>query len=252
MTLNFSGDNSSMVQKIRPPKPLTEEVHGILLEMICNGTLKEGERITQDGLAEMLGVSRQPITQSIAQLKSQGFISDYDKKGVMVSYIDATSLIQMYHVRAALDSLACREISRKFVDQSYGDADKQEGINLLTEGRLAYQQQDISRSVECDMNFHQFLYHKSGNPVILESTKILWFHMRRLMRAILTNNVRPPERVWDEHEAIWHAAYTGSIALAEELAKKHAEEAAEKLARIFLEQNKGETSSISDDEIRYW
>jgi len=43
MTLNFSGDNSSMVQKIRPPKPLTEEVHGILLEMICNGTLKEGE-----------------------------------------------------------------------------------------------------------------------------------------------------------------------------------------------------------------
>src|SRR5690606_15134254 len=81
---------------------------------------------------------------------------------------------------------------------------------------------------------------------------ILWFHMRRLMRAILTNNVRPPERVWDEHEAIWHAAYTGSVALAEELAKKHAEEAAEKLARIFLEQNKGDASSIPGDEIRYW
>ena len=53
------------------------------------------------------------------------------------------------------------------------------------------------------------------------------------MGAILAGDVRSHQMVWDEHEAILQAVLEGRPALADKLAREHAEGAAEHLARAL-------------------
>ena len=44
---------------------LIDQVHDRLLAAVVDGTLAPGRRLTQDKIAEMLGVSRQPVSHAI-------------------------------------------------------------------------------------------------------------------------------------------------------------------------------------------
>ncbi len=100
--------------KIDAPAQLIEQVYDAILDAICDGTLAPNARITQEGLAETLGVSRQPILQAFHLLKRQGFIEESGRKGVMVTPIDPQKLVQLYQVRSALDGLAARETALRW------------------------------------------------------------------------------------------------------------------------------------------
>ncbi|MFL9925874.1 GntR family transcriptional regulator [Herbaspirillum lusitanum] len=218
--------------KLSAPTQLLDTVYEAILDAICNGTLAPEVRITQEGLAETLGVSRQPILQAIHLLKRQGFIADAGRKGVMVTPLDPKKLIDLYQIRAALDALAARQAANRF--QHTPDAiEAAAGHALIATGRQAILGQSMDDLILADMNFHQFIYSASGNGMITETTTLHWQHIRRAMGAILSNNIRPRERVWDEHEAILDAILLGNAGLAETLARSHAETAAERLAAVL-------------------
>ena len=48
---------------------LYEQVYASILEAICGGLLRPGDRINQDELAARLNVSRQPVTQALTVLR---------------------------------------------------------------------------------------------------------------------------------------------------------------------------------------
>lgn len=219
--------------KIDAPAQLIEQVYNAILDAICDGTLAPNARITQEGLAETLGVSRQPILQAFHLLKRQGFIEESGRKGVIVTPIDPHKLVQLYQVRSALDGLAAREATRKWKKNPDTQA-VQQGLDLLTRGRRAGESGVMAELIKADMDFHQFIYHASGNPMIAETTALHWQHIRRAMGAILRNDVHTRTTVWDEHEAILDAIINGKASVADSLARQHAESAAEHLATILM------------------
>jgi DNA-binding GntR family transcriptional regulator len=220
------------MQRLESPAQLIEQVYDTILDAICDGTLPPNERVTQEGLAERLGVSRQPILQAFQILKRQGFIVDAGRKGVAVTPLDPVKLVQLYQVRAALDALAAR-LATGAVQRLGGEACRAEGGRLILAGRQAAQRQDVSLQVQADMDFHRFIYRLSGNPVIEDTTAIHWQHIRRTMSAILRSDVRTLTGVWDEHQAILDAVLSGDGDAAARLAQQHAESAAEHLARLL-------------------
>lgn len=220
--------------KIDTPAQLIEQVYDAILDAICSGTLAPNEKITQEGLAEQLGVSRQPILQAFQLLKRQGFIEDAGRKGVMVTALDPHKLMQLYQVRAVLDGLAARETAERWKrNDEERTAGEREGRALVAAGRNASDMGDLSARIVADMNFHQFLYRSCGNPMVGETTALHWHHIRRAMGAILSSDVRSHLAVWDEHEAILQAVIDGRAAAADKLARQHAESAAEHLARVL-------------------
>lgn len=220
--------------KIDAPAQLIEQVYHAILDAICTGTLAPNEKITQEGLAEQLGVSRQPILQAFQLLKRQGFIEDAGRKGVMVTALDPRKLMQLYQVRSVLDGLAARESAERFKHDAQARAEGQaEGLALLAAGRACSDMQDLAARIVADMNFHQFIYRCCGNPMVGETTALHWHHIRRAMGAILSSDVRSHVAVWDEHEAILQAMLDGKPALADKLARQHAESAAGHLARVL-------------------
>ena len=219
--------------KIDAPAQLIEQVYEAILDAICDGTLAPNARITQEGLAETLGVSRQPILQAFHLLKRQGFIEESGRKGVIVTPIDPQKLVQLYQVRSALDGLAAREAALKWKKHPDEQA-IQQGLDLLTHGRRAGKSGVVAELIKADMHFHQFIYQASGNPMIAETTALHWQHIRRAMGAILRNDAHTRTTVWDEHEAILDAIINGKAGIADNLARQHAERAAGHLATMLM------------------
>src|SRR5512145_405188 len=94
-------------------QPLSDRVYRAILDAICDGELAPGQRITQDELAERLNVSRQPVLQALRLLKTQGFVRDSRRRGVVVSSLDPAFIAHLCEVRSALDGIACRAAARR-------------------------------------------------------------------------------------------------------------------------------------------
>jgi DNA-binding GntR family transcriptional regulator len=214
------------VRHLTLERSLTDRAYEAILGAICDGELPAGARISQDALAQRLNVSRQPIVQALALLKVQGFVRDSGRRGAVIAPLDADAISHLYELRSALDGAACRGAARR------GSADARAwGPALIAEGRNAVAAGSVKRMIEADMRFHRFLYELSGNPMIAETAALHWHHVRRLMGGYL-QHYRVRESVWDEHEAILAAVMRGDGALAEKLARRHAEGAAANFAAL--------------------
>ncbi len=205
--------------------PLADRVYRAILDAICEGELAPGQRITQDELAARLDVSRQPVLQALRLLKTQGFVRDSQRRGVVVSSLDPTFISHLYEVRSALDGMACRAAALR------GQADARLwGPKLIAEGRAAVRSGSVRDMIAADMRFHLFLHELSGNPLIAETAALHWRHIRRVMGGYL-RRYRARQSIWDEHAAILDAVMRGDADAAERAARDHAEAAVANLIR---------------------
>ena len=201
-------------------QPLSDRVYRAILDAICNGELAPGQRITQDELAERLNVSRQPVLQALRLLKTQGFVRDSRRRGVVVSSLDPTFIAHLCEVRSALDGIACRAAARR----AQADA-KLWGPKLIAEGRATVRSGSVPDMIAADMRFHLFLHELSGNPLIAETAALHWQHIRRVMGGSLRRRYLEWQGIWDEHAAILDAVMRGDADAAERAARQHAEAA---------------------------
>lgn len=209
------------ISPIRLVPDLTDQVYQRLLNAICNGDLAPGTRLTQEDLAAALDVSRQPVLQALRMLKKDGFVVDAGRRGLMVLPLGVQTISHLYEVRSALDGLAARQAAllKATID-----------LGIIAEGRRAVMGTRIGTMIDADMRFHNVIYNASGNPLIAESARHHWQHIRRAMGVVLQQaGVR--ETVWDEHEAILKAINRGDAQRAERLARKHGEEAGHHLVQ---------------------
>lgn len=202
-------------------KALPELVHERIVEGICNGTLAPGERLTQDGLARQLDVSRLPVGQALKRLEAEGFVQPAGRRGVQVAPLEERFVRELYEFRAGIDQVSAGLAARRGVPdlRPRGDA-------LLERGRRASRSDDIPELIAADMAFHQLIYEAAGNGMILETMASHWNHTRRVMQTILSDD-RHQEQVWDDHAAILDAVCAGDAAAAEHAARDHAERAAD-------------------------
>ena len=117
--------------KILESQPkLVEQVHKAILSEIAEGKLKAGSRIIQEQIAQELGVSRQPVQQSLVLLKNQGVLIDAPGRGLQVAPLNLELIRQMYEVRAVLEGLVFRKAAENFSETAKKRAEK-----LLAAGR---------------------------------------------------------------------------------------------------------------------
>ncbi len=204
---------------------LIEQAYRALLEAIADGRLKAGERLAQESLAELLQVSRQPISHALALLKQDGFVVEQGKRGVVVAPLEPAYVKALYEVRAALDGTAAR-LAAEQVKAGHPEAKARiVAINEIVQaGRRAVAQGDRAAMIQADLSFHQGVNALSGNQVILETAERQWAHVRRAMGAVLENR-EVYLVVWQEHGAILDAIAAGDPLAAERAARLHAERA---------------------------
>jgi DNA-binding GntR family transcriptional regulator len=209
---------------LTPAPNLTEQVYERILEAIADHTLAPGQRITQNELAERLGVSRQPVSHALLLLHRQGLLAESGRRGFEVTQLDPERIRQLYEVRGAIDALAARMAARR----AKTDAARRAHLEAaLLAGRTIDKTTPLARLVALDVDFHEAIYRLAGNPVIEEMIAPQWPHMRRSMATVMSE-LDYRQTVWGEHEEIATQILSGNARAAAAAAETHAQNAGQR------------------------
>ncbi|MGE5337490.1 MAG: GntR family transcriptional regulator [Gemmatimonadota bacterium] len=203
------------MRTLKPQRTLVEQAYGAILDSICDGTLKPNERLTQDELAARLHVSRQPVLSALGLLRQQGFVIDHGRRGVAVAPVDPARFEAIYQIRSALEPLAARLATERMTPALI-----ERGRSIVARGRKVAAADDAKAALQADVDFHNFIYEASGNPLIVEVMHLHWQHLRRAMGEVL-RRPRMTQQVWREHAAVMEAMAAGEAGKAARLLQEH-------------------------------
>lgn len=82
-------------------------------EMILCGDMPPGERVTEAGLAERLGVSRTPVRNVIPKLATEGFLTPVGRRGYVVADFSDRDIFNALDLRALLEGWAARTLAER-------------------------------------------------------------------------------------------------------------------------------------------
>jgi len=208
------------MEALAQKKTLVEQAYDALLEAICSGDIPPGERLNQDDLAERLKVSRQPVNSAIAMLKTQRFVEDTGKRGVVVAPIDQALFDSIYQFRTVVEPLAAQLATARMTTEAISI-----GREIIGRGKSNVQSGDNSAALRADMDFHNLIYTLCGNSIISDAMKLNWRHLQRAMSKVLSIP-GATLRVWKEHDQIFTAMVRSEPDLAARLMREHMEHAA--------------------------
>ncbi|HVC35809.1 MAG TPA: GntR family transcriptional regulator [Chloroflexota bacterium] len=199
-------------------RPTTAErmVHTILQQRILDGVLRPGERIDLDAIASELAVSRTPVRTALRQLESEGLVTIYPHRAVMVSELSADDLEQIYAVRIHLETLAATMAVPSLTEEDISEIHRihQEIIQGIDEANLA-------SFAEKDRAFHLALYRAANNKFLSRLIDDLRKASLRFL-TVYASVERLPNAV-AEHEQIIAAAEARDAEHVVELIQKNLE-----------------------------
>jgi DNA-binding GntR family transcriptional regulator len=211
-------------------RTLREVVADELTSMIMQGTLKPGERLFEDRLAEQLGVSRNPVREAIRALEGTGLVEVVPRRGAYVSDFDPDQTRQLLELRCVIEAYAAEQAA---VKRSPDDVTRLR--QCLEEGRKASAENDLVSAATWHRDFHVAIEQAAGN-VFLDATVGPLRHQTELVFSMLqdTRGVLS----WDEHERICEAIEAGDTERARERTVAHMES----VARDLRERSAGRTA----------
>jgi len=81
--------------------------------MILSGALAPGQRVTEAGLADLLGVSRTPIRNALPTLAAEGLVRNVGRRGYAVREFNEHESWEALELRALLEGQAARMVAQK-------------------------------------------------------------------------------------------------------------------------------------------
>ncbi|MBX3194464.1 MAG: GntR family transcriptional regulator [Microbacteriaceae bacterium] len=98
----------------RVAAPVREQVIAELRQAILDFRLGPGQRLVERELIEQLGVSRTTVREALRELTSEGLVSILPQRGAIVATPTLEDAMDLYEVRAALESL----VVQRFVERA--------------------------------------------------------------------------------------------------------------------------------------
>ncbi|CAN5599661.1 hypothetical protein BH10ACT8_BH10ACT8_08890 [soil metagenome] len=88
-----------------------------ITDRILEGRIRPGERITEVGLAEQMGVSRSPVREALQALSRGGLLIVEPRRGAFVAELDRTNAADLYTCRLLLEP-HCTRLAVESMDEN--------------------------------------------------------------------------------------------------------------------------------------
>jgi len=208
-------------------RSLREHVHERLRRAIVAGNFRDGERLNERHLAEMLGVSTTPVKDAIRKLESEGLVRTEARRGVFVEF-SARQALEMALGRAAIESVMAHVAANRMTD-----ADAAELGRLIAVMEHATTHCDLEELVANNEDYHRAIHRISGCSYLerrLDGQR-MYDHAQRIAL-----HSEPAERGqgFEEHRAIYEALLAREPALAELTMRRHIVRSAKAHVRLVF------------------
>lgn len=142
--------------------PVRKKVYEHLKTSILSGLLSPEERLTEEHLAEMLGVSRTPVREALYKLESEGLIQQLETRGFIVSGDSKEEVEELFEIRAVLEGYALRITSARITEESL-----QQLSESIKKAEVALKAHQINDVFQWNTRFHDTLHERVSDKVRL-------------------------------------------------------------------------------------
>jgi DNA-binding GntR family transcriptional regulator len=197
---------------------LRDQVLAELRRRIVDGDYAQGERLTENRLAEDFGVSRNPVREALRVVETEGFVQILPRRGAVVATLDETTVRDLFSVRERLVTLAAGLAAERATPDDIARLRA-----LLEDASAATEAKDFDRVAELNSALHLAVIEISGNRWLASLSSAMYHHVHWVFRVGAAQ--RAPHS-WEEHIRVVDAIAAGDRAAAAKAAREHVEAAA--------------------------
>ena len=147
--------------------PAREQVAAILRKDIWSGRLQEGQLITLEEIADLVGVSSMPVREDFQLLQSEGFLKLRHNKAAVVLGINKQLIKDHYELRAILESEAIGIVAEK-----HRNIDEIDGI--FQEAKKSLKDRKYEEYKAYNQSWHMAIWRAAGNASMTRVLSNLW------------------------------------------------------------------------------
>jgi DNA-binding GntR family transcriptional regulator len=205
------------LKKVAPLKRsvLSVQVSEVIIKGLLEGRLRPGDRLVENDLVDLLGVSRSPVREALTELAQSGVIIREPGRGGRIREWTSKDLEDLYGVRGELEGYAIRRAATRF-----SPADNAKAEKIIGSMHKAAARDDYLGMIELDMQFHELLWQAADNALLQQVLESL----SQQFRLFLTLNWKfhgGLSDVADNHRKLLDALASGDPEIAEKAMVGH-------------------------------
>lgn len=178
-----------------------EEAYGRIRDWIIDGTLRPGETLRDQEIAQLLGVSRTPVREALRRLEDEGFVETALNRWTRVAPLDLRKAMELYGVLEALEVFALE--NAQLTPQDLANmAAANDAMQRSIERRKA------ASALQADETFHGVWMARAQNSELWVLVAQLKTKLRRVELAYWDRAAQTEQSI-REHTAILKALKKG-------------------------------------------
>ncbi len=129
--------------------------------MIMSGELREGDKIRENELCEMMGISKTPLREALRVLSAEGLIRLIPNRGSFVTTPTFEEIKEMFDVMSVLEGVCARTAVEKMSAQDFSKLEK-----LHQKLEKNFKLKDPKKYIDQNNLYHSFVQELAGNKTL--------------------------------------------------------------------------------------
>lgn len=137
---------------------LGERLRNGIADLILAGSLKPGDRLDEQELAERFGVSRTPVREALHQLAAAGLVEMRPRRPTLVRRLSSDDLADSFEALGEIEGLCARYAAERMTH-----AERLKLREVMQEAAAAVGRNDAATYRELDAEFHALIHAGAHN-----------------------------------------------------------------------------------------
>lgn len=205
---------------------LAAQAYTAIRQILTEGEAAPGDPVSENALAERLGMSRTPVREALRELTRDGLLDLFPGRGYFLPRHSASDLRELFELREALEGLAARAAAPRASDSE---------LAALREICAAYEgARDWRERARHGSEFHRLVAEAARNGRLAGALSAIAAQISMVRRAELRAfAARGPEAA-EEHRSILDAIAARDPEAAERAARAHVRRSQESSLRALI------------------
>ena len=152
------------MDQVMPSKPpsLTEQAYELLRREIITCALAPGADVSEAELAERLKMSKTPVRDALARLRTEGFVETFPRRGYRIVPMTLADMNELFDVRIILEGGAAELAAERITNAELDELDRLADITYDLEETLS-----LDQFVLANRRFHSAIARAAGRERLL-------------------------------------------------------------------------------------
>ena len=219
----MSSPTPAPTPKSTAPRLLRESVYEQLRAEVITCKLGPGTELREAELAARFEMSKSPVRDALLRLAREGLVITLPRQGYRVAPISLNDVLDMFHLRAALERACMERIVLRASDEELRALDR-------------FRQFDAAQSeggfIAFNREFHRRIAELGGNARMRDHLHDLIDQLERAVQVSVANTrAGDPQPLVNEHAAIIDALQARDRRAAQRLAEQHITDAGKRVQK---------------------